>query len=287
MKNPLTAKKLIKFLPAGEGEILLSKLLKKPREYFLTYPDTPVPFLKTIIFLYRAVLRFFHWPLAYLTKEKEFCGFDFFVNRAVLVPRQETELLVEKIVEKIKKNDADSHVVCADIGTGSGCIAISACLKSGQPKNAFFFASDISRSALKTAKKNSLTRGTKIYFARGNLAQPLAEFTRRFSAEKFSLIISANLPYLTSEQIKKETSIKREPKLALFGGQDGLSLYEKMFKQLPMILSQAKEWSVLIEIDPDQTKKIPALAEILPPCSFKIEKDLSGQNRVAIFEKSS
>lgn len=207
-------------------------------------------------------------PVAYLINNKEFYGLNFYVDKNVLIPRPETEVLVDEIFKHIRIANHESRITICDIGTGSGCIAIT--LKKYLPK-AKVYASDISKKALAVAKKNARKLKVKILNKQGDLLKPLKKIKIN--------IIAANLPYLTPRQMKEE-SIQAEPKLALSGGKDGLDLYKELLNQ---VKEYAQKPLIFLEIDPRQAMKIRRLIKKkLPQAVIEIKKDLSGRNRIAI-----
>lgn len=160
-------------------------------------------------------------PLSYLINSKEFYGLDFFVDERVLTPRPETEHLVEKIEEIIKRGKIDSLL---DIGTGSGCIAVTLAARNVDLK---VMATDVSSEALEVAKINAEKHGV---LERTNfiVADLMEGVEGRFD------IVVANLPYIGTEKfnfVSREAE-EFEPHVALFGGKDGLVLYEKLFQQI-------------------------------------------------------
>ncbi len=211
---------------ALDADILLSFVLKKPKEFLYTYPEKKLTKNQLAGFNRLINCRVKREPVAYLTHHKEFYGLDFYVDKNVLIPRPLTESLVEEVINYAK----NQRLTIADIGTGSGCIAIT--LKKHLP-NTTIYATDISPAALKVAKKNARKHKTKIKFFKGNLLEPFLppssrKATFRNVAFKIDYIV-ANLPYLNKTQIKNE--LKYEPKTALLGG-------DKYIKEL---LWQAKK----------------------------------------------
>ncbi len=261
-------------LPRRETEILLAFLLNKRREFLLTYPETIVPPLIYKRFKALEKKRRANWPISYLTGHKEFYGLDFKVTPAVLTPRPETEMIVEEIL----KIDLERSLMI-DLGTGSGAIII-ACAKNLKNKSTQFLAVDISRPALNIARQNANLHGLnkKIKFYQGNLLTPI-----RQQLINQNLIISANLPYLTSTQVKKAPSISREPRVALIAGSDGLKYYRILFKQLSAITYESL--TLLCEIDPGQKNKILALSKkYFFGAKIEIKKDLAGKHRLAVIK---
>ena len=161
-------------------------------------------------------------PVAYLTGIKEFYGLDFYVDANVLIPRPETELLVDKVLSVVPDKGAEVKIL--DVGTGSGCIAIS--LAKRLP-SAMITATDISGPAIEIARRNAFSHGveSRINFVVTDLMENIEG--------PFDFVV-ANLPYIGKEKfnfVSREAE-KYEPHVALFGGDDGLRLYEKLFRQL-------------------------------------------------------
>lgn len=268
-------------LPRQEVEILMASIVDKSREFFLIHPEEKITAKDYKTFCRLEKKRLANWPISYLTGHKEFYGLDFLITPATLVPRPETELIIEEVINCSRTANSLSKTKIIDLGTGSGAIIISLAneLKRLLPdfyKEADFIGIDISKKALQIAKKNSLRHGFKgkIKFRYGNLLSPIVK-----DLKNQDLMISANLPYLTKEQIKHSPTISREPKLALDGGKDGLEYYEKLFKQLKK--ANFKRATVFCEIDPSQTKKISILtSKYFSAFEQKLIKDLSGQNRL-------
>lgn len=253
-------------LPVGEVELLLSYALHRPLEYLYKNPQKNLRVSTIAKFRRNLKLRLAHTPMAYLAGYKEFFGLKFKVNKNVLVPRPETEILVEEAL-KYLANKTNLNVL--EMATGSGCIIISSAKNASQNN---YLVTDISKPALHIAQTNARQHGlkNKIKFIKSNL------FTK-IPAGKYNLIL-ANLPYLTSKQMA-ESSIKQEPRLALLAGKDGLKYYERFFSQVNTFL--AEKYQILIEIDPDQTEKIKEIIKNnLPKSKIEIIKDLAGLDRV-------
>ncbi len=214
-------------------------------------------------------------PIAYITGRKEFYGLDFKVNKHVLIPRPETEMMVDEALKLAIQNSQPATLL--DIGTGSGCVIIALAKQISDNK---FFATDISAKALAIARQNAKQQkiAKKIKFMQGDLLNPILHNPSTIGHN--SLIILANLPYLTKAQIKKSPSIKDEPETALFGGKNGLELYEKLFRQIKNLPAAR---AALCEFDPRQTAKIKQLAKReFPKAKLRIKKDLAGLNRLAV-----
>jgi len=241
-----------------------------------------------------------HEPIAYLTHHKEFFGLDFWVDRNVLIPRPETELLVEEgllnIKNKISKikntNEKCKNIInIIDVGTGSGCIIIAIAKKlkiKNKKLKIKFYATDISKKALKVANKNAKFHkvDNKIRFLHGDLLKPFFKI-QDLKSKIQNLIIVANLPYLTSKIYHLSPSLHYEPKIALDGGKNSLNLYRRFFKQLSVLISiKPASICTIIEIDPTQTEKIKQLArKYLSNYQISIKKDLAGRNRVVLIKQ--
>jgi len=274
--------------PLYEAELLLSHTLKKEREFLFTHPEAEIGQKKFIEFRKLLEKRKHNFSIAYLCGYKYFFGLKFFINADVLVPRPETELMVEEALRHTNKNTVRSRygkILILDIGTGSGCISI-ATAKELQKSNKRlagyeFHAVDISKKALKIAKKNAAFHNVKnnVSFYHGDLLEPILKKRKK---EKGKIIICANLPYLTPAQIKDSPSIRKEPKLALAAGRDGLKYYRALFRQISQnLLPRQSDVILLIEIDHTQKACVTKLIrEELPQAKFTIKKDLSGFDRL-------
>ena len=185
-------------------------------------------------------------PVAYLCEEAWFYGRRFFVDARVLVPRPETELLIDLALRHLRSRDALAHV--ADIGTGSGAIAVTLALEYS---NATVLAVDRSDAALAVARANAAAHdlGERIIFRQSDLLEDIVD-TAPFD------VIAANLPYLRSDEIPgRPDPIAFEPRIALDGGNDGIALYRRLFADLESRLSPKA--LVLLEAAPPT---MPALA---------------------------
>ncbi len=196
-----------------------------------------------------------------------FYGYNFIVNNNVLIPHFETEELVYYTLEYIKKY-FNNNISILDIGTGSGIIAIT--LKKELPL-ANIYASDISLEALEVAKENAKLLDAKINFVYGDLLEPVKD-------KKFDLII-ANLPYIREDEQIDKIVYDNEPHIALFGGEDGLNHYRKLFKDILLVLKNKA--LIALEIAEGQiqeTEKL--LAKYLKDKPYIFKKDMSGRTRM-------
>lgn len=267
-----------------DAELIIAFVLKKTREFVLAHGERKIERLKDrkITRLLREKTR--GVPLAYLTGHKEFFGLDFIVDKNVLIPRPETEVLVENVLSECRMQiTGGKKIVLIDAGTGSGCIPI-AIIKTLKHKNIKTFVVDISKGALRIAKANAKKHRVKIKLLHCNLLAPFFNTYSLTNLHTYTLIITANLPYLTSKQHKQSPTIQYEPKSALIAGKTGLELYEKLLKQVRSLISNIKyPISIFFEIDPSQSRRIIQLIKkYLPDTKVKIKKDLSGKDRVII-----
>jgi release factor glutamine methyltransferase len=218
-------------------------------------------------------------PLQYITKHQEFMGMDFLVKKGVLIPRPETEILVEEVIKKLKNYKYSNDLRVVDLGTGTGVIAISI---AKFIDNITIYATDISKKSLQTALKNTRKHDCedKISFLQGDLFE---SFIGRIEKDSLDGIVS-NPPYIDSYDFKLlPPEIKdNEPKLALYGGIDGLNYYRKIIRISPKFLK--KNGFVALEVGAGQAKKVKEL--ILEENNFKqnveIVRDYSGIERVVI-----
>ncbi len=254
-------------------EILLAHALQKPRAFLLYHLSDKITLKAYLHFQYCIWQYGRGYSIAAITKHKEFFGLDFFVNKHVLIPRPETELMVEEALIEIKNTETETTLI--DIGAGSGCVPIS--ISKNCPKKLNIMAIDVSCLALCVAKKNAKKHGVHIKFLYGNLLSPLQH--RAINIES-RLIITANLPYLTVKQFQDEPSIQREPKIALVAEKNGLDLYEKLLYQTKIIFPN-KKIVLFFEIDPTQAELIKKIIlQLYPDSQIEIKKDLSGLDRL-------
>jgi release factor glutamine methyltransferase len=261
-----------------DAEIILSYVLKKSKEWI--YANFEKEISKTNYQKFQKLInqRIKLIPVAYIIEKKEFYGLDFLVNKNVLVPRPETEIMVEKVLEEIKNQK--SKVKILEIGTGSGCITISIIKKltANRKQLTFFYASDISANALKIAKENSKIHKVqnKIKFIKSDLFENIDKNL------KFDFVI-ANLPYLDKKEISTNPELKHEPISALAGGKNGAEIYQKFFSQIKNHLAQNSK--IYIEIGDKQAKIIQKIIrKELPKSKIKIIRDLKNLNRVIIVD---
>ncbi len=255
--------------PALDSEVLLSHFINKPKEYLLTNPHKKVDPKLEKKFLTAINRRLLGWPVAYLIKEKEFYKLKFYVDKKVLIPRPETEGLVDLTI-KFARSSKNDRFKILDLGTGSGNIIVTLAKMMGSKYQ--YFASDISPQAITIAQKNAKLHKVKVKFADGNLLEP-------WGKQRFDIIV-ANLPYLAK---LVDPSTKYEPLGALVAAKKGLKLYEELFKQIRPL--STKPHALFLEIGRDQGHLIKKLAaKLLPVYKTRVYKDLFGRDRYGVLQ---
>lgn len=207
-------------------------------------------------------------PVQYIVGSVNFYGYNFYIDKNVLIPRFETEELIYYTKEYINQLNFDNlHIL--DIGTGSGCISIT--LKKEYPE-AVVTAIDISKSALDVAKRNANENNVDINFYQGDMLRPVLN-----NQEKYNIIIS-NPPYITEYEDIEEIVLKSEPHLALFGGKDGLKYYKQILKDCNNILHD--KFLIAFEIGYNQANPIKEIAKTyFPNAQIIIKKDMTEKDR--------
>ncbi len=238
-----------------ESEILLSDVLKVDRAYLRTHRDKKISFLNRWKYNYYINLRSQRVPLAYIRGWKEWCGFRIAVTSSVLIPRDETEILFQKIVQ-YEENPQN----ILDIGTGSGCLALA--LAKNYPQ-AIVMAVDISRAALSVAQRNFREHQVTAETAYSDVLSAIPLGAR------FDIIV-ANLPYVpTKFSIAPE--VQKEPEEAIFSGEDGLELLRRFACELEQ--KEIVFTSLWIEFLPQQWEMI---QQIFKNWDVMPHQDISG-----------
>ena len=253
--NLLREKKIPSYIL--DSELLLSKTLNKSREKTLTNLDKDIEKTNFNIFKEYLIRRSRNEPIAYILGEKEFWSKNFIVNKDTLIPRPETELLVDKLSKIFK----DKKISILDIGTGSGCIIVSLL---SMLKQSTGIGIDISKKAIFTAKMNASR-----YKINNRIKLINKSFENVFD-KKFDLIVS-NPPYIERKAIKNlsEDIKKYEPRMALDGGKDGVDLIKKVIYKSKNILKI--KGTLALEIGNEQIKKV---SKILIENNFRIRNVL-------------
>lgn len=264
-----------------DAEILLSLAGNMPKEYILAHPERTLTPAQTKKYFSFAKRRSSGEPVAYIVGKKEFFGLDFIVDKNVLVPRPETELLVERAIENIKNAKRDIFDAIIDVGTGSGNIIISMAknIPNKIQKKINFFAIDISKESLQVAKANAkkYRLAKKIKFIQSDLLK----YFRKNKIKQKNILIVANLPYVSPKIFKQnKNDLKFEPETALLSRKNGLAHYIKLFEQVRLLLTV--HFSLILEFSPEQKPEIcRIIKKYLPKAGTIFRKDLAGKWRAA------
>ncbi len=264
--------------PKLDAQVILAHILGKGTAYLFAHGDDELTSSHIESFQRLIDRRARHEPVAYLIGKKEFYGRDFTVNPHVLIPRPDTECLVD-----LAKTLITPTTLIIDVGTGSGAIALTLAAETGRPAVAI----DLSASALAVAKLNAdnLKLNHLVAFFEGDLLTPLLRASAGESLGTHA-VITANLPYISTRQYDAlEPNVKAyEPAGALVSGIDGLDHYDRLFSQIKLNRhSLPSKLDVLIEIDPSQKTSAPALikSHFLQSKTF-VHNDLTGRARIII-----
>jgi release factor glutamine methyltransferase len=261
--------------PRFDAEILMAHLLSIPR--IKLYTDFERPLSKDELSGLKDLIRrrIHHEPIAYILGHKEFYTSDFSVNPSVLIPRPETELIVDELR---RLRHPEDEFTLLDIGTGSGCLAISA--KKIFPK-ALVTATDISDEALEVAKKN----GTAILGSETAISFLQSDLFGSLEPSVFDVIL-CNPPYIperTRESLAQEVK-DHEPSIALFGGEDGMEIYRRIFSQLNQWL--ATNGIFICETGVETLEPVKSLA-VSHGFTFRSIRDLQGMERHLVITRKS
>ena len=256
-----------------DAEVLLSYVLKKPATFLLTHNEVEVGFWDFRKYKRLIEKRKKGMPVAYLTGHKEFFFLDFEVNKNVMVPRPDTEILVDSVISYLNDQfPMTNDQLLLDIGTGSGCIPISVCKNV---KGLKAIATDVSSAALRVAKRN-----VKKHKLTSRITLVLSDLLKNIPSEWFEgneVIVTANLPYISADlQISPE--LKYEPPISLYGGADGADVYRRLTEQLEEIKPRA----IFFELFESQ---IAILKTKLPDYRLKYVKNMSGEARTLVLER--
>lgn len=249
--------------PRMEAQVLAAHILRVDRSWLFAHPEQEFNDLAGEHLLVR---RLNQEPLAYLTGKREFFGRRFRVSPAVLIPRHETEILVE---ETLREASSGSKIL--DIGTGSGCIAITCKLENPALE---VWATDISGPAIEIARENAETLGAEIIFR-------LTDLFPTDSPATFDLIVS-NPPYIGEDEPLNAEVVDHEPHLALFAEEEGYAIYRRLAHQAPAYL--VPEGKILLEVGYQQADKVVALFEESGWSHVRTVKDLAGIPRCVILQ---
>lgn len=252
---------------------LLAYLLNKSKEYLMIHEDEEISDQMYNLYFEKIERLKNHEPLQYIIENQEFMGFDFYVDKNVLIPQPDTENLVEEVINIVEKNSLKQPRIL-DMCTGSGAIAISL---AKLVKGSIVYGSDISEEALKIAENNSVSNQANVLFMKSDM------FKNIFKEFRFNIIVS-NPPYIETETIKNlSQEVQNEPRIALDGGADGLKFYREIAENSKKFLEE--NGFLALEIGYNQKEKV---EEILKKNEFRniyTRKDLAGINRVIVAQK--
>jgi release factor glutamine methyltransferase len=256
-------------------QVLLGYVMDVDRATFYAYPEREVPQELLVHYNELIVRRQQGEPVAYLTGHKAFYGLDFLVDRRVLIPRSETELLVEAALGAIRRKlAADRLPVVADIGTGSGVIPVTLAVE--EPRLPYLYACDISSDALDVARLNCQRHQVeqRVRLLLGDLLAPLPEPLD---------VLMANLPYVGTDEMADMAGdvLDYEPHQALFSGPQGLDHLRRLCQQARQA-EKLKEGAVmLLEIGYRQCEPLKCLLhELWPQATITCQKDYAGWDRL-------
>lgn len=257
--------------PLLESRLLFCHVINVDKIYTYTHKDEVIDSYSVDKFLKLIEKRKSGYPIQYILGKQEFMGLDFYVKEGVLIPRPDTEILVEYIIDLIKSKYFKNKdiIKMVDIGTGSGAIALSLAYYL---KNVHVYSVDISEIALQVAAENAKRLGleSKVTFLKGDLFEPLDKLGLCHSID----IIVSNPPYIPTKDIselQKEVA-EYEPRLALDGGEDGLDFYRRIARECHKYLSE--DGILAVEIGYDQGQAVKKLLE-------------DAQNQVPYFSRSN
>ncbi len=262
-----------------EAEDLLLFLLKKDRSSF--YKDLHIEVQEPFILKYKNLLekRTLGTPLQYILQEIDFCSIKLKITKGVFIPRPETELLVDEIINAIKKRGLqNSHINILDLGTGTGAIILSLIKEL---KESFGVGIDINPIALSLSWENAYLNKLedRVFFVEGDIFSP-EQFT---ISKKFDIIVT-NPPYIPDEDMMTlQKEVKNEPFLALEGGKDGLTYYPYVFEWGVSFLK--KDGLLAFEMGKGQWKRIKQIASEYGFRNVDIKRDYNGIERVGIVWK--
>jgi len=255
-----------------EAQILLAEVLQVPRPWILAHGEARLTAGETDSYLKRISRLASGEPLPYILGWWEFYGLRFRVEPSVLIPRPETEMLVEHALAFLWARPSRRRVI--DVGTGAGCIGLTLAV---HVEDLNLAATDVSLRALRIARENAraLDVDHRVHWLQADL---LAPFVCRFD------LICANLPYLPLDRLPNLEVAKHEPRIALDGGGKGVEPIRRLLAQLSERL--APGGCTLLEIDEGQADEArqEALA-MIPGCSARVAHDLSGRDRLLIIER--
>ena len=258
-----------------EAEVMLMNVMRLQRHDLFSQQETELSFQQEQALAEIMERRLLREPLAYILQYKEFYGVNLLVNPNVLIPRPETECLVEHALFMALMGMETPELVIADVGTGTGAIAINLALHLPAAR---IFAVDCADEVLDVAAYNVRAHNVmdRVSLGKGDLLEPVPEPVD---------LVLANLPYIPSERLPNlQPEVRREPQIALDGGPDGLDLIRRLLQQAPNKLKD--HGIVLLELDPEQVPAVESLArELFPGADLSVEKDLAQKDRIFVINQ--
>jgi release factor glutamine methyltransferase len=255
-----------------DAQLLLSEVTNQSKTWLLAHGEADLDAVHARTYIETLTRCQNGEPLPYVIGWWEFYGRRFELNPSVLIPRPETEHLIEAALEFLSKLDRRGWSL--DVGTGSGCVAVTL---AAEEENLDVLATDISFRALGMARINALKYGVqeRVRLVQADLLEPVVN--------GFDLIC-ANLPYIPSEDLTQLDVARREPGLALDGGYDGLDYVQRMLKRLPNVLSEGGR--LILEIGSGQGTRTQKLVQgHLPDAAVEIRKDYAGHERLIVADR--
>jgi release factor glutamine methyltransferase len=265
--------------PRLDAEVLLRHVLGLDRTALFLRLMEPLATSDQACFAALIERRLAGEPIAYLTGTREFMGLPFAVRPGVLIPRPETERIVEWALAWLQTRPVGESTIVLDVGTGSGAIVLSLAQRLSLAWPALFVGSDRSRAALEIAAENRtrLAPAARVRLVRGDLSE--------WCAGPIDLLL-ANLPYLRPDQVDANPELAPEPALALVGGADGLELVRRLVADAPRVLGPSG--SLALEIDPSQAARVSELvAAAFPDAAVTVLPDLAGLARHVVAARSA
>jgi release factor glutamine methyltransferase len=260
-----------------DAQVLLCFAMRIDRSVLYAYPECVVSPAQEQQYLTLIERRRLHEPIAYITGRKEFYGLDFYVDSRVLIPRPETELLVEAALSSVSRRLNDGQIpIVADIGTGSGAIAVT--MAVSEPRLPYIYACDISPDALEVAHVNArhLYVEERVRFLHGDLIAPLPEAVD---------LLLANLPYVGTDEMAGMTRdvLAYEPHQALFSGLYGRDLLQQLCMNVQRSNTLHIAGEMILEIGYQQGEVVVQLIhELWPEASVVVRKDYAGFDRLVL-----
>ena len=265
--------------PRLDAELMLGSILARPRAYLLAHPELRLDSGQTARWASWLQKRGEHYPLQYLLGNQEFYGRRFAVGPGVLIPRPETELLVDVCLEWLD-GMAQPNPRVLDVGTGSGAIAVTL---AAERQRVWVTATDVSRRALAVARKNATRYGCKsrIEFLEGRDLAPVAG-----RPDRWDLVVS-NPPYVaTADRGRVDRSVAvYEPSEAVFAGQDGMEMYESLLGVCPSAMGPSAP--LVLELGAGAKERVCRVARRRGWRDVEVRKDLAGIERCLVLVRGS